>query len=99
MRFKYPNVLFTIAPSGIKLPIFVAKMLKAMGYLAGTPDMLIFERRRGFPALFLEIKTEVGKVSLVQKEFLSKLTDRGYLVHVCFGFNAAIHVIDHYFEE
>jgi len=43
LKVRYPYVLFTIAPNGMKLPIGVAVKLKRMGYSKGTPDIMIFE--------------------------------------------------------
>lgn len=98
LKYKYSHVLFTIAPSGIKLPIYVAKMLKAMGYRAGTPDLIIFEPRNGYHGLFIEIKTDIGKLSPLQSEFARLLDDRGYKTFVCYGYDSAIIAIDHYFR-
>lgn len=108
LRNKYPNTLFTIAPSGMKLPIYVAKMLKAMGYTAGTPDIMIFEPRQNniivnsgtmkciYHGLFLEMKTHKGNLSELQEWFLHNLEARSYVVAVCFGYDSAIKVIDKY---
>jgi hypothetical protein len=99
LRIKYPSVLFTIAPNGIKLPIWTAKMLKMMGYRAGTPDVLIFEPRKEYNGLFIELKTEKGKLSDLQNDFLIALESRGYKASVCFGYNKAIEAINKYFLE
>lgn len=97
IRYNHPTALFTIAPSGMKLPIHIARMLKAMGYKAGTPDILIFEPRGPWHGLFVEIKTETGVASISQKMFFKSLKDRGYSVQLCFGYQAAIKAIDEYF--
>lgn len=96
IKAKYPMVLFTIAPSGMKLPISIAKRFKAMGYLAGTPDMLIFEPRKGFHALFLELKSAKGKLSDSQVFFLKSANERHYLAQVCFGYDEAIKTLEDY---
>lgn len=99
IRYKYPRVLFTIAPSGMKLPIHVARMLKAMGYQAGTPDLLIFEPGRGYHGLMIELKTPSGKTSQLQEGFLNNLHIRGYYVCVAKGYDEAIGHIDEYFKS
>ena len=100
LKLKYPGVLFTIAPSGMKLSAFTAKMIKAMGYRAGSPDMMIFEPMfflgKLYHGLFLEIKTEKGIISSNQKEFLELLDKRGYKTYVCFGYQAGIQAIENY---
>lgn len=99
LRARYPQALFTIAPSGMKLPIHVARMLKAMGYVAGTPDLMIFEPRGEYHGLFIEIKTERGRASEAQGKFMDSLWERGYLVALCFGYERAVKVIDSYLVE
>lgn len=96
LRFKWPGLLFTIAPSGMKLPIGVAKKLKAMGYRAGTPDLMIFEPRGGFHGLFAELKTKKGILSSSQKEFLVALDNRQYKTIVAYGYEEAIKGIEAY---
>ena len=43
IKVKYPGVLFTIAPSGIKLPGYIARLLKApeLGPAIGTLVLLL----------------------------------------------------------
>jgi len=96
LKYKYPQVLFTIAPSGVNLPIRVAQRMKAMGYAAGTPDLMIFEARGWYHGLFLELKTERGRASDLQKNFIAQLTKRQYAVALCFGYTQAIQEIDKY---
>lgn len=93
---QYPNVLCTISPSGMKLPIGVARKLKLMGYRAGTPDLLILEPRGGFHGLFIELKAPGGRMSDHQKEFIFLLNTKGYHATVCFGFNDAEAAINSY---
>lgn len=96
LKYKHPQALFTIAPSGMKLPIGVAKKMKAMGYRAGTPDMMIFEPRGQYNGLFLELKTKRGILSPLQQEFLSALDLRGYKTRVCYSYEQAVDEIECY---
>lgn len=96
IKWKYPHVLFTIAPSGMKLPGYVGAMLKAMGYRAGTPDLLIFEPRGTYHGLLLEVKTEEGKLTKPQVEFMDKADQKGYKTYCCYGYNAAIDAFEMY---
>ena len=110
LRLQYPTALYTIAPEGFKLPIGVAKKLKAMGYSSGTPDIMIFEPRKNYKGLFLEMKTpekrdplgkiyqRKGKLSDNQRTWLSELERRGYYARYCFGFEEAKVYIDWYFK-
>lgn len=105
LKIAYPNVLFTIAPNGMKLSIGVAVKLKRMGYSKGTPDIMIFERNKNYNGLFIEMKNpqsffnKKGVVSPEQKEWQRKLILRGYKSEICYGFDEAKKVIDEYFGE
>lgn len=72
-----PYVCFAI-PNGGKRGQLEAMRLKAEGVLAGVPDLCI-------PALslFIEMKTDVGEVSAVQKEVHERLRRDGQTVEVC----------------
>ncbi len=48
----------------MKLGKRVAGRFKAMGYWAGTPDIMIFEPRWEFHGMFLELKMPGGKYLL-----------------------------------
>jgi len=104
LQLKYPGALFTIPPNGFKLPIGVAVQLKAMGYSAGSPDIMIFEPQNGAHGLFIEMKTPAakgqreGRLSDEQCVWIERLTERGYAVSVCYGANEACDVIDGYFK-
>lgn len=98
IKIQHPAVLFTIAPSGMKLPIYVAKMLKAMGYLKGTPDLLIFEPRGAYHGLVVELKKSDGQLTVEQKIVLRLLDARGYKTGVCHGYNEAIDFINAYLK-
>jgi hypothetical protein len=98
IKIQYPNILVTIAPSGVKLSIGVAMKMKRMGYSLGTPDIMIFEARKGKHGLFIELKTRTGKVSPEQKEWHQKLKERNYEVEVCWSFEEAICTIENYLK-
>lgn len=104
LRAKYPTALYTIPPNGMKLPMGVAVQLKASGYVKGSPDIMIFEPRRYWHGLFIEMKAPKGEdnakgvLKPEQKEWLNKLSVRGYCTAVCFGAQEAYQVIDAYFS-
>ena len=99
IKINYPNVLLTISPNGMRLPIGVAVKLKRMGYLAGTPDILIFEPRNNYNGLFIELKSKTGTLQPNQKWFIGELIKRNYKAVVCYGFEEAILVIKQYFDD
>jgi len=99
IRSQYPKTLLTISPSGMKLRPTVAFKIKCMGYLAGTPDLLILEPRGEYHGLFVELKAEKGKLTTFQKEFLTALSARGYYACVAYGFKEAVKLISNYLNK
>lgn len=96
-RIIYPECLLTISPSGMKLPMLTAKKIKAMGYLKGTPDIMILEPRGKYHGLFVELKAEGGRVLPHQDEFIKALKERGYWVGIAWSFEEAVELITTYF--
>tara|TARA_R110001592_G_scaffold90231_7_gene265438 strand:+ start:826 stop:1200 length:375 start_codon:yes stop_codon:yes gene_type:complete len=110
IKGNYPNVIFTSESSGIRLSISQAKTLKKMRSNAGLPDLMIFEARKGYNGLFLEIK-KIGTIIykkdgdlrsdehlIKQKQVLINLRNRGYLAEFVIGFENAKPIIDFYFS-
>jgi len=104
LQYRYPKVLFTASPAGVKLPIITAMNLKKIGCKAGVPDLLIFEPRQGKNGLMIELKTpkssysNKGRLSKNQIEWIDRLHNRGYEAVVCYGFDEAKNIIDSYFK-
>ena len=75
-----------------------AAKFKAMGTLAGFPDLFIFIPKGGFNGLFIELKTKTGKVSENQELMIERLNEQGYRAVVCYGFDESIKTIKDYLE-
>ena len=56
LRIQYPDVIFNTDLSGIKLNQFQAIAVKELRSSNGFPDIMIFEARKGFNGLFIELK-------------------------------------------
>jgi len=72
---------------------------KRTGYVAGFPDLFIYEPRGKYSGLALELKVKGNYASPKQKKWLLDLVDRGYDAWVCTGFDQAKEVIDNYFNQ
>ena len=86
--------------------------LKAMGTVAGFPDLFIFKAMQGYHGLFVELKKpkknkylEIIKDGIKpagceaepsQIDMLSRLNQQGYLAVVAYGHAAAIQIIVEY---
>jgi hypothetical protein len=111
IKLQYPNVLFTSESSGIRLSIGQAKRLKAMRSCSGLPDILIFEPRKSYYGLFLEVKRDGTKIYKKdgdlrkdthiqeQEEILHRLKQKGYFAEFVVGFDEAKSIIDFYFSK
>lgn len=108
IRAKYPYAIFTSESSGIRVFWKQAKALKRMRSSAGLPDIMIFEPRKSYYGLFLEVKRENfavykkdgGLVSNThiqeQENILHRLKQRGYMAEFVRGFEDAKALIDYY---
>lgn len=101
--------LFAIPNGGFRGPTAGA-IIKAEGGRRGVPDLMVcvktYDRTRpgtcetihGAHGLFLELKTEQGRVAEEQKAFHELLTAQGYQVNVIRSFDEGVEVITKYLE-
>lgn len=101
----YPSVLFWSTPNGARLASGRDKRLgairmnalKAEGLLPGVSDLIIFEPRGGYSAMFLEMKKRSGgSASENQMWFLREVEKRGGYGVIANGFDEARAFIDDY---
>lgn len=86
-------------PNGGKRNIIEASKLKAMGVKKGVPDCLIFNNKRGYCGMAIELKVGSNKPQESQVEFMKKLIDIGWFVKVVYSLDTACDIIDWYFSE
>lgn len=111
LKLQYPKVMFSTDLSGIKLPIGLAKKIKNLKSHRGYPDLMIFEPRKGFHGLFIELKDydsppykkngELRKNPHLQEqaEIIRMLKKRNYQAHFATGDEQAMDIIDKYLKE
>jgi len=78
-RNRYPSILIFHIPNGEYRSISVAKRLKAAGVVAGIPDLYIPRYH-----LWIEMKTETGKLSKDQEAmhtYLRRIGDTVFVAH------------------
>ena len=84
---------------GVKLNSWSQRnALKATGYLKGVADLLIFESKESYKGLFIEVKTDKGRMTTEQKQFQTNALARGYLCICCKGFDETKNIIDDYLK-
>lgn len=108
LQHQYPKILFTSESSGLRVTISQARKLKSMRSCSGLPDIMIFEPRKNYHGLFLEVKREgtriykkngeltADKHIREQEEILHQLKAKGYFAEFVVGFDEAKAIIDYY---
>lgn len=86
-------------PNGGSRNIAEAANLKRMGVKAGVPDLCLPYPSGKYHGLYIEMKTDTGRQTAAQREYLSWLNQAGYKAVVCHGAEEAIEVIWGYLDE
>jgi hypothetical protein len=98
-RYQYPDEVIFAIPNGGSRNKIEASRLKAEGVLAGVPDVLISAARKGYHALYVEIKNgKIGKLSERQKEMIKKLQSKDYKAVVCRSVEEFVKEVEEYFN-
>jgi len=92
------KMLFAI-PNGTYKSKAASGMFKAEGLKKGVPDLMLAVARKGYHGLFIEMKRlKGGVVSKEQVWWLNALSEQGYRVATCRGYDQAINIIKDYLE-
>lgn len=98
-RGKYPQLFWLLhIPNGGTRHPAEAVHLKRMGVKAGVPDLFLPYPVLPFHGLWIEMKSETGRASSLQKEWIEKLRAFGYAAYVCVGFKAGQDCLVSYLE-
>ena len=85
--------------NGVKLSKNQAGRAKTQGMLSGVPDLFLPVPRKNFHGLYIEMKSEKGRVSVSQSRFLSVTNELGYQSIVCYSSEDAIEKINEYLKN
>lgn len=77
----------------------LGKRMKDMGYLKGVPDLFIPHGNRFYFGLFVEMKTQKGRLSPEQKDVIGKLEKENYKCAVCRSLDDFMRTVNDYFNE
>jgi hypothetical protein len=83
-------------PNGGARDAITGARLKRAGVKRGVPDLFLLVPRSPYHGLVIELKTEIGLLSVEQKWWIDRLRARGLRVEVCKGHMAAWHVLEDY---
>lgn len=97
MSNKHPCLKWLYhCPNGGSRNIAEAANLKRMGVKAGVPDLFLPYPADGCHGLFIEMKSQTGRPTALQKDWLKWLNENGYRAVVCYGTEHAIKVLEYY---
>ena len=96
VRAFYPDTIIAAIPNGGDRTASERVRLHSEGVLAGLPDLCVLEAKNGFHGLFVEMKTETGKVSSKQSDVGLQLNAKGYRSVVARSAAEAIKKIEEY---
>ena len=100
VRGVYPELkLLHHIPNGGRRDPIEARHLKEQGVKPGVPDLHLPVARKGYHGLYIELKTEKGRATDKQKQWLSELVKQGYYAVVCHGWQDAQAVLMWYLNE
>ena len=97
---KYPMLnMLHCSLNGVKLSGTQAKIAKGQGMLSGVPDLFLPVPKNGYHGLFIEMKSEKGRVTENQHWFLTNADSLGYKTAVCYSAKEAISAIEAYYSQ
>ena len=97
---RYPHLdMLHCSLNGVKLSGTQAKIAKGQGMLSGVPDLFLPVPKNGYHGLFIEMKSEKGRVTENQNWFLTNAESLGYKIAVCYSAKEAIAAIQAYYAE
>lgn len=98
--WKHPCLrwLFHI-PNGGYRNAAEAVHFKRLGVKAGVPDLFLPYPSNGYHGLFIEMKSQKGRPSALQKEWVEWLNANGYMAVVCYGAGEAINALEVYLDS
>ena len=99
MSHKHPCLKWMYhTPNGGSRNVAEAANLKRMGVKAGVPDLCLPYPSGKYHGLWIELKTERGRVMGTQREWIEYLRSQGYAAYVCRGAEQAINCLKEYLK-
>ena len=86
-------------PNGGSRNVVEAANLKRMGVKSGVPDLCLPYPSSGYHGLYIEMKTDKGRSTAAQREYIDWLNEQGYMALVCHGAGEAINALEVYLNE
>ena len=97
-RYRLPEKALYHTPNEGKRSVYAAAKLKAEGMRTGLPDIVLAVPRGGYGALYIELKTQKGRPSQDQLEYIDILCSCGNVAMICRGWETAKAIIEAYLD-
>lgn len=99
--YQYPQfaLLLHHSPNGGYRTASEGAKFKAMGTRAGFADLVLLLPRGIYHALFVEMKTEKGRQTALQKQWQDAVEKQGYKYEICRSFGDFINIITNYIKQ
>lgn len=96
---RWPELrLLWATPNGGKRSFWEARRAKKEGMKAGVPDLQLAVPRLSYGALFIEVKTPTGKLTLPQQRFLKLLNESGNLAVIVRSVSEGVDILEKYLK-
>ena len=93
-----PRHLLHIPNEGKRSEV-LGNLMRAEGLRRGVPDLFLAVPCGGFAGLWLEMKSQRGRPTIEQMEYLFLLERRGYDTLICYGWEQARNKIESYLAK
>lgn len=97
-RYSYPdyqNLLMSVPNGGYRNKREAGRLISE-GVVRGVPDLFLAVPKKGFSGLWIEMKSEKGKLTEHQAEMLIVLERVGYMTQVCRSLDEFVNIITKY---
>lgn len=98
LEYKHPDILFFHPTNEGKRTTFERFKAKLLGIKSGVSDIIILDSSSGYNGMAMEVKSEKGKLTENQKNFLEQCEKRNYYTCVVYSLEEAISHLDFYFK-
>lgn len=99
LQYRDIRELLFAVPNGGYRNAREAARFKMEGVRAGVSDLILLLPRGGYGALCIELKTDTGKLTALQKEWLKKAETAGNRCVVCRSLEEFIEEVKNYLED
>lgn len=92
---EYANLILHFPNEGKRSQRYGA-LMKSLGMRKGVVDLFVTVQRHNFGGAWIELKSEQGKLSPAQMNFLYDMKEQGYYTCACWSLDEAIKVLEWY---